>query len=247
MINPMDLTGKHILITGGSSGIGRQCAIQASRLGARVSVIARREDALQETISMMDNLSEHAYFLADLNETDAIEELVKSIVAQRGAVDGFCHAAGIATVRTLKMSRPSFVEKMFRINTFAFFELVRCLTTKDRLNDGSSLVGISSIAAEKGYPAQSAYGASKAAMHGYLHPAALELNARKIRINTVAFAMVNTRMFDEFIENGGNVDLLKAQELGTIDIESAANEVMFLLSDAARFITASVLPVYAGY
>ncbi len=246
MINPMDLTGKHILITGGSSGIGRQCAIQASRLGARVSVIARREEELQKTIALMEKPSEHAYFVADLNETDKIEDLVKSIVAQRGAVDGFCHAAGIATVRTLKMSKPAFVEKMFRINTFAFFELMRCLIMKDHMNDSGSLIGVSSVAAERGYPAQSVYGASKAAMHGYLYPAAQELSVRRIRVNTVAFAMVNTCMFDEFIENGGNAELLKAQKLGTIDVESAANAVMFLLSDASRYVTATVLPVYAG-
>lgn len=246
MINPMDLTGKHILITGGSSGIGRQCAIQASRLGARVSVIARREEDLKETVAMMDRPEEHAYFVADLSETDTIEELVKSIVAQRGAVDGFCHAAGIATVRTLKMSKPAFIEKMFRLNTFAFIELVRCLTAKDRMNDGGSLVGISSSAAENGNVSQGAYGASKAAMNGFLHPAAKELNVRRIRVNTVAFAMVDTPMFQEFLDNGGNVELMKAQELGTIDVESAANAVMFLLSDAARYITSAVLPVYAG-
>ena len=246
MINPMDLTGKHILITGGSSGIGRQCAIQASRLGARVSVIARREDALRETLSQMENPSLHAYFPADLSETESIENLVRTIVVRKGPADGFCHAAGIGTGRTLKMSKPNYVEKMFRIHTFAFYELIRCLTLKDYANDGASFVGISSVAAEKGNPTQEVYGSAKAAMNSFLRPVSAELAKRRIRVNAVAYAMVSTPMFDEFKDNGGDERIMKRQYLGVIDPGSAANAVMFLLSDASRFITASVLPVYAG-
>lgn len=247
MINPMELTGKHILITGGSSGIGRACAIQASRLGARVTLIARREEALKETISMMDDPSEHAYFVADLSEVDAIDGLVKSIVAERGAIDGFCHSAGIGDARVLKMSKPKYVEKMFQIHTFAFYELVRCLSLKKNLNDGASLIGVSSVAAEKGNISQGVYGGAKGAMNSFLQPAAKELGKRGIRINTVAYAMVNTPMFESFLETGGDDKVTQRQHMGLIDIESAANAAMFLLSDASKFITASVLPVYAGY
>lgn len=247
MINPMELTGKHVLITGGSSGIGRQCAVQASRLGARVTLISRREEKLQETIRQMERPEEHAYYPFDLYETDKIEELVKTIAAERGAVDGFCHAAGIATVRPIKFTRPAFVEGMFRIHEYAFIELIRCLSLKRNLNDGASLIGISSTAAKMGNISQAAYAAAKASMDGFLQPAAKELAPRGIRINTVAYAMVDTDMFQEFLENGGDRKLIERQLLGIIDAESAANAVMFLLSDACKFITASTLPVYAGY
>lgn len=247
MINPMDLTGKHILITGGSSGIGRQCAIQASRLGARVTLVSRNEEKLRETIRMMDRPNEHACYPFDLNETDKIEALVKTIVAQRGAVDGFCHSAGIGTARMLKSSKSAYVEKMFRIHEFAFIELVRCLAQKGRSNDGASFVGVSSVAAEKGNLSQGVYAAAKASMNAFTRPVAQELSHRKIRVNTVAYAMVNTDMFQEFLGNGGDDKVLERQFLGTIDAESAANAIVFLLSDACKYITASTLPVYAGY
>lgn len=247
MIQPMELTKKNLLITGGSSGIGRQCAIQASRLGARVTLIARNEEKLRETVSLMERPEEHAYYPFDLARTEEIEPLIGRIAAQRGPFDGFCHAAGIATVRLLKMSKPAFVEKMFRIHAGAFIEITRCLSLKQNLRDGASLVGISSLAAQKGNVSQGAYAAAKASMNGFIEPAAKELAVRKIRVNTVAYAMVDTAMFEEFLACGGDEKIMQKQLLGTIDVESAANAVMFLLGDACPYITAAVLPVYAGY
>jgi len=246
MINPMELTGKHILITGGSSGIGRQCAIQASRLGARVTLISRSEEKLRETIRLMDRPEDHAYYSFDLNETERIEPLIKTIAAERGAVDGFVHAAGIAPPRMLKQTKPQFVEKMFRIHGYAFIELIRSLTLKNYLKDGASLVGISSVAAEKGNPSQEAYTAVKASMNAFVRPVAQELAVRKIRINTVAYAMVDTDMFQDFLGYSIDGKVMERQLLGVIDVDSAANVVMFLLGDACKYITASTIPVYAG-
>lgn len=246
MINPMNLCGKHILITGGSSGIGRQCAIQASRLGAKVTIIARSEDRLKETIQMMDRPEEQACYSFDLSETGQIEELIKVIVVERGNMDGFIHAAGIGGVRMLKQTKPNFVEKMFRIHAYALFELVRCLSLNNNLNSGASLVTISSIAARQGNISQGAYSAAKASMEGFLNPIALELGVRKVRFNAVEFAFVETEMFHEFLAYGDK-KLTNIQYLGPIDVESAANVIMFLLSDACRYLTATVIPVTGGY
>lgn len=250
MINPMDLSGRHIVITGGSSGIGRACAVQASRLGAEVTVIARSEERLRETISMLEDPQKHACYCADLSETDKIAELIQKVVDERGAVDGFCHAAGIGTVLPLKLTKPNFLEKMFRIHTFAFVECVRALALKKNLNDGASLVGITSVAAENGNTGQCAYSAAKGAMNSFIKPVAKELSGRKIRVNTVAFGAVDTPMShaaDECIGEDEIKRIYEAQFLGAIDVETAANAVMFLLSGASKFTTASVLHVYGGY
>ena len=247
MINPMDLSNKHIIITGASSGIGRACAIQASRLGARVTLVARNKDKLIETINLMGEQNRHAYYCFDLNNTEDIESLIKNVIVEQGTVDGLCHAAGIATPRPLKLSKPNYVTKMFSVHIFAFAELVRVLSLKHNLNDGASLVGISSVAAERGNIAQGIYGAAKGAMNSFVKPIAKELANRKIRINNVAYGIVNTQMYQEFLGTVENEDVVKQQYLGIIDTESAANAVMFLLSDASKFTTGSVLPVYTGY
>lgn len=250
MINPMDLTDKHIVITGGSSGIGRACAIQASLLGAKVSIIARNEGRLQETISMMEDPQKHAYYCADLSEIDKLAELIQRIVNERGAVDGFCHAAGIAPVRPIKLIKPSYVEKMFKIHTFAFIECVRALVQKQNLNDGASLVGVSSNAANDGNIGLSVYAAAKGAMNSFVKVAAKELASRKIRINTASFGCVGTPMLDDTFEYIGERELKSitaVNSLGIIDVTTAANAIIFLLSDASKFTTRGVLPVHGGY
>ncbi len=247
MINPMSLEGKHIFITGASSGIGKQCALQASYLGARVTIVARNEEKLKQTISQMEQCEKHTFYVADLSQTDMIEDLVKRIVAERGSIDGFCNAAGISSLRPLKFINEKFLEHVLRINLFAHVELVRVLSLKKNLNANASIVGISSVAADEGNLGQAAYSIAKAGINGFINPVAKELGKRGIRINNVAFSIVNTEMFREFMKNSDSEEFIERQYLGIIDVESAANSVMFLLSDAAKYITETVLHVYSGY
>lgn len=248
MENPMNLSGKHILITGASSGIGRQCAIQASRLGAKVTMIARNKDNLEATTQMLDRQKEHTYYSFDLNETHQIESLLKTIISERGSVDGLVHAAGIVVGRPLKMTTPKYVDGMLRIHLCAFIELIHCLTKKGNMNDGASIVGISSAAVHRGDATWAAYAAAKAGMDGFIGSAAVELGKRGIRINNVAYAMVGTQSYYDFVENSLSTyeRIIGSQYMGVIDIDGAANTVMFLLSDAVRHITATTLRVYAG-
>lgn len=251
MVNPMDLTGKHILVTGGSSGIGRATAIQASRLGARVTLVARREEELKKTLAGMERPGEHAYHAFDLSQVEKIDGLVKRLVAERGAFDGLCHAAGVGPSYPLKLTKPSYTADVFSINTFSFIELVRCLSLKKNLNPGASLVGISSLAGERGTSGQTAYSASKGAMDAALGPMAAELGRRpeKIRINNVAFTWIKTELYDKYLELAGEdaeKKIHRNQYLGFIDLEHAANINLFLISGMAKYITGTVVRVYAG-
>lgn len=246
MINPMDLAGRHIVITGASSGIGRATSIQASRLGAKVSLIARNEENLRETLSLLEG-DGHAFYTLDLNETTQIDALVASITEKDGAIDGLVHCAGLGLNRPLKLAKPDFVEQMTRIHYYAFVELIRAAATKKRSNNGASFIGVSSVAAMHGNKTQGAYTAAKGAMNAVVHPFAKELAPRGIRVNTIAFGMVDTEMYKGFLESGGNnEELLQDQYLGIIPVEYAGNAICFLLSDAAKYITGSTLCYDAG-
>lgn len=242
----MDLSGKHIVVTGASSGIGRATCIQASKLGARISLIARNEDRLKETISLMEG-DEHSYYVFDLNEIEGIDGLIARIVQDAGAIDGLVHCAGLGLNRPLKLAKPDFVEKMTIIHYFAFVELMRAASSRKRSNDGASYIGISSVAAVHGNKTQGIYSASKGAMNAVVHPFAKELAPRRIRVNTIAFGMVETEMYKGFLESGGNNDeLLREQYLGIIPVEIAGNTICFLLSDAGKYITGGTLNYDAG-
>ena len=246
MFNPMQLSEKHIIITGASSGIGRAACIQASRLGARVSLVARNEERLKETLSLMEGTG-HSYYLYDLNDVEGIEALVREIVKGDGPLDGLAHCAGIAGIRPVKLMTPSFVLQIMQIHFFAFAELMRVASMKDRTNNGASYVGVSSTAAIRSMKAQGAYTAAKGAMNAIVHPYAKELAVKGIRVNTVAFGMVDTEMYRrDFLNAGGDNDaMLREQYLGVISTECAGNIICFLLGEVSKYLTGGTL-VYDG-
>lgn len=248
-INIIDLKDKHLLITGGSSGLGRMCAIRASLLGARVTLVARDREKLEEVMSQMQGC-DHSYIIFDLSQTDDIESLIKEVVATRGAVDGFCHCAGItgqSAIRTLKYSKPSYIKQMFCVHTEAFIELVRSLSLKKNLNQGASLVGISSIAAYRGDNGLMAYGAAKGAIDSFVKSVAVDLYKRDIRINNVAYGAIKSEAFQELQDNNERVnELFYNQYAGLIDSESAVNIILFLLSDAVKQMTGTTIEFFAG-
>jgi NAD(P)-dependent dehydrogenase (short-subunit alcohol dehydrogenase family) len=243
----LNLNNRHILVTGASSGIGRATALLASRLGAEVSLLARREKELQETLDALDGEG-HSYWLCDLSQLGGIESRVKDIVEARGPLDGLAHCAGQTKDRPLNMTKPDFVRDLMAVNFHSFVELIRALAKKRHINDGASIVGVSSASALKGNKSQGAYAASKAAVNGLVPPLAKELAPRRIRLNAVAFGMVKTAMYAAVKESGYFDDeILKGQYLGLGEPEDAARVLCFLLSDYSRFITGTVIAADGGY
>lgn len=134
MYNPFSLTGKTILITGASSGIGRQCAIDCSKAGARVVLVARDPSRLEETLSMMENEG-HVSISFDLNRLDEIQQLANQVTMQVGKLDGIVHAAGVECTKPFKLTTPSDYETIMRLNTFSGLELARQCTNLKRFNN----------------------------------------------------------------------------------------------------------------
>jgi len=246
----IDLTGKQFIVTGASSGIGRQTAVTLSRLGAKLVLIARREDALQQTLELLEG-EDHCFFTADLGDVDAIAELVKRICAQRGAIDGLAYAAGISHSIPLGQFSPQKIEEVFKTNYFGFIELTRQICKKGRFNPGMRIVAVSSVAAVCGDPVHTAYSGSKAAIDGSIRCLAKELAPKQIAVNSVAPAMTDTPMNAGFNARYGADSesvkyVLQRQYLGIADPQDVANAIAFLLSPAARFLTGICLPVDGG-
>ena len=249
----IQMQGKHVLITGGTSGIGRQTAIALSKLGVKVAVIGRREEGLKETLSMLYG-NDHTIHLADLSQIESLEEIVVGIVKETGPFDGYVHCAGI--VKNLPLINYKFerLHKIMLVNFYSYFEIVRILSKKGRFNPGMSIVGISSIAATHGALTQAAYGASKAAMDGAMRCMAKELGEKGIRLNTVQPAATETAMYIKYMamkatikETEMKVQASPRQYLGMNDPLDVANAIIFLLSPASRKITGVMLPVDGGY
>ena len=249
----IQMNGKHVLITGGASGIGRQTAIMLSELGARVSVIDLQEEGLKETLSMLKGEG-HSIHAVDLSKIEELETIIVGIVNETGPFDGYVQCAGI--VKNLPVINYKFerLHKIMLVNFYSYFEIVRVLSKKGRYNEGMSIVGISSIAATHGATAQAAYGASKAAMDGAMRCLAKELGEKGIRLNTVQPAATETAMYKEYMELKATmketemkIQANPRQFLGMNAPADVANAIIFLLSPASRRITGVHLPVDGGY
>jgi NAD(P)-dependent dehydrogenase (short-subunit alcohol dehydrogenase family) len=250
MYNLVDLKGKTILVTGASSGIGKGIVELLDKLEAKVIMVARREDKLQEIKENLSN-AESCYYCMDLAQLDDIEGLIKKIVAEQGPLDGLVHSAGITSSRPLKTIKPNILDEVMKINFYSFVELCRCISVKKRFGEnGLNIVGISSTSSIQGNTSKTAYCASKAAMDASVRCMAKELSGKGIRVNTVAPAFIDTELYEAFLNKGeGSRDadiVMERQYLGLGKPEDVANAVAFLLSDASRFITGSTIGVDGG-
>lgn len=250
MIHPMDLTGKHFLVTGASSGLGRQTCITLSQLGARISLIARNENRLEETVSLMDG-DGHSAFLFDVSAVDEIEDLIKRVVEKSGKLDGFVHAAGIGTSKPLSMTKHDFMQEMMTIHVYSFIELTRVMAKKKNSNDGASIVAISSASTISSNKGQVAYVAAKGALDRAVKPIAIELGeSRKIRANTINPGWVKTNMYYSHLKELGQErmdEILTSSFLGAAEPEEIVNTIAFLLSDASTKITGQNIVVDGGW
>lgn len=244
----MNLTGKKILVTGASSGIGRATCIQLSRLGAQVILVARNEEKLNVTLKKMEN-NTHFIFSFDLKNITGIEPLMKNVLKESGPLDGLVHCAGVAPMRPLNMTTYNFINDVFLINVFAFIELSRIFSKKGNFNPNASIIAISSIASQVGDKTKTAYGASKGALDSAIKTMSIELSDKKIRVNTIIPAFVDTEMLEGYIISAGadtKDKILADQYAGIIPAEDIGNAVAYFLSDASRYITGTNFIIDAG-
>ncbi len=246
----MDLSGKNIMVTGASSGIGKGIAIFLSKLGANVIMIARDENRLKETYDELE-AGNHSYYLVDLNNLDQIGSLMTKICSNDLRLNGLVHSAGISVTTPLQYLKLSELNNIMSINFYSFIELVKHFSKRKHYEIGSSIVAISSISSKVGARGLTAYCASKGALESAVRAMALDLAPKKIRINTVAPSMIKTPIYSDLKEivNNNNFEneLKERQFMGLGHPDDVAHASAFLLSDASKFITGTSLTVDGGY
>jgi NAD(P)-dependent dehydrogenase (short-subunit alcohol dehydrogenase family) len=245
--NPYSLSGKTILVTGASSGIGKATAINASKLGATVIITARNKDRLQETFDSLDHSESlaHKMILADLT----VEDNMKNLLAEVPTLDGSVLCAGKGLTLPIQFSTREKFNDIFEVNFFAPVELLRMLVKKKLLLKNASVVILSSIGGTQKYGGcNGIYGASKSALNTIMKFAAKEFASRKIRVNSICPGLVETPLIHR--GNISDEQLLEHQKLYPLGRygkpEDIAYAAIYLLSDAASWITGQSLVLDGG-
>ncbi len=243
-MNAFDLSDKKILITGASSGLGKQSAITLSEYGAELFITGRNKERLQETYKLL-NGENHHQIIADLTNKEDIERLIEQIPK----LNGILYSTGISSIIPASFLKPEEVENVFRVNFHTMINLnSRILRTK-KLEKGASILFISTVSIKYPYVGGSLYVGSKAALEGYARVLALELAPRKIRVNCLRPAFVKGPMLDDTKKKLSKEVIKQIEEkqpLGLGEPEDVANAVVFYLSDASRWITGTNIILGGG-
>ncbi len=238
-----------VVITGGASGIGRACARLLAEAGRPVAVWdLDGGKAITEASAIADETGVATVGVAvDVTDTAAHAAAIDASRSAMGSIGGLVHAAGAFDLTVLSKVDDDRWDQIVNVNLKAEMQLVRSLLSDLRANEGSAVVGISSIEAFVAQPAFHSYCASKAGLLGLTRSLALEMARYGIRVNAVCPGFVDTPMLTQATagQTGGIAETVPLGRLGRP--EDIAGAVRYLLSDDAAYITGSELVVDGGH
>ncbi len=244
MYNPFSLEGKHILVTGASSGIGRGICIDCSKMGATVHLLARNQERLEETLGKMEG-DGHQVHPVDLCDKEALIDVVDNL----SQLDGVVLCAGIIKTMPVKNISEDALEEIFNTNIMSDIRMLSRMLKKKKLNKGASVVFISSVSTFNVKVGNSLYSATKGAVNSFAKAMALEVAKQNMRVNCIQPGFVPSSILSSgAIEEDAFLKFYAERHpLGFGTPSDIANGCIYLLSDASRWVTGSIFTLDGGY
>lgn len=235
---------KLYIITGASSGLGKETCRFLDSLGARVVGIARREERLKELQGECKNF---AYKVFDFSKQEGIKELIESIVKEYGKVNGMAYFAGIGRINPLRSENMIELKRLFEVHFFSAFECIKVLCDK-RKSSNLSVVLVSSISSKMSFEGLSAYGSAKGAINALSVISKDELLGLGCRVNAILPGDIDTEMTAHAREFQAESYQNEAESypLGKGNARDIANLVAFLLSDISSGIRGQNIAIDGG-
>ena len=250
MNTPFSLDGKVAIVTGASSGLGRHFALTLARAGAKVAVAARRLDRLDELVGEIEAFDGRAAALAlDVTDAASVQGAVRAAETELGPIAILVNNAGVAGAKAALELDESDWDRVVDTNLKGAWlvaqEVARHMV---RLGHGGSIINIASVLGLRGAERLAPYSASKAGLIQLTRTLALELAEHDIRVNAIAPGYIETDMNRKFLAGAAGqplLDRIAARRFGEpADLDGA---MLLLASDAARYMTGTVVTVDGGY
>ena len=246
----LDLNNKHVLVCGGSRGIGAASVKLAAKAGARVAINYRSNKEAADNLvkEIKDGGGEALSIQGDITIEKDTLKIVENSTTQFGKLDGLVISAGIFEGSKLEEMSTDFWDRTMSVNLKSNFMILKAARDSLISNGGGSVVFIASTAGQRGSDVFSAYATSKGGQIMFMRSMAKELACFKVRSNCVAPGWTETDMSTDTINSLGREDIVASIPLGRIGRpEDPAAAVIFLLSDLAQFITGSTITVDGGF
>jgi NAD(P)-dependent dehydrogenase (short-subunit alcohol dehydrogenase family) len=244
-------TGKVVLITGGTSGIGRATAIAFAEQGANVVIAGRREAEGGESLALIQKAGGQGLFVrVDVNEESEIEAVVAKTLDRFGKLDFAFNNAGVGGLGRATMTATADIyDQVMNINVRGVFFSMKHQIPAILQSGGGAIVNNASVLALRPSANSPIYSASKAAVVGLTKAAALEFAPKGVRINAICPAIIETDLTEQLRSDEQNrAYLLSRHPVGRFGrSEEIAASVLYLCSPEASFITGVALPLDGGF
>jgi 3-oxoacyl-[acyl-carrier protein] reductase len=248
MKDPLDFTGKVVLVTGSSRGIGAEMIRTFGTLGAQcvVNYVAdAQEQNKADALGVTKKLNEPLVIECDVTQTQQVEAMMKQIQNQRGGLDILVNNSGIISDRTIKKMSLDEFESVVRVNLIGTFTVTQKAAAI--LRNGGRVINMSSVSGQMGLFGQANYSSSKAAIIALTKVSAREFSRQNITVNAIAPGFIDVGMSKGMPEEVTQ-NFIKQIPLGRLgEAREIVDAALFLASPMASYITGHVLNVNGGF
>lgn len=246
-----DLTGRKALVTGASRGLGQAIAQALAAAGADVAVTARDVKGLEETRKRIGSTGRRSFAYAhDVRDVSSCSSVMDAAAYALDGLDILINNAGYEEIRPALDVDEALWERIVSTNLKgAFFCAQAAARNMVALGTGGAIINLCSLTSYVGVPTAVPYGSSKAGLMGMTHALAAEWAQQGIRVNAIAPGYFRTAMTDVFYQDGAwrEAMLEKIPQRRFGEMEDVAGAVVFLASDASRYVTGHCIPIDGGY